>query len=71
MPSRGRQRKLSGLSLSTKIENVWITVHKDLHGETILHTAALTLKRATRESLTGNQSQANPDWKKAPVLKRE
>lgn len=33
--------KLSWLSLSSKIENVLITVHEYLHREKILNTAAL------------------------------
>lgn len=35
-----RERKLGWLSLSTRIENVLVTVHKYLHGEKILNTAA-------------------------------
>lgn len=34
------ERKLGWLSLSTRIENVLVTVHKYLHGEKILNTAA-------------------------------
>lgn len=36
-----RERELGWLSLSTKIENVLITVHKYLHADKILNTAAL------------------------------
>lgn len=35
------REKLSWLSLSARIENVLITVHKYLHGEKILNTAVL------------------------------